>query len=101
MNNKLLIRIISSISILFTIALSCFFVIEASKEVHYLCQNFTDGVSKQSVIKQLDTGTFLNYQESESSSGNEIIVSSLFTLNLEGCRVLFNINNEVKERIDY
>ncbi len=47
---------IAAIALLITIT---FYWIEARREVIYLCDNFTPGVSKKSVLRQLDTADLL------------------------------------------
>ena len=46
-----------------------FFWNEARKEVKYLCGNFQPGVTKESVVRQLNTGTILRYQSVSNESG--------------------------------
>jgi hypothetical protein len=97
-NRALVYRIISSFFIISTLVFSAIFVNEARKEVIVLCGNFSSGVSKHSVIRQLNTGSFLDFKERETtvaSVHSEIFVTSLFTLNMITCTVQFNAQDQV------
>lgn len=58
---------------------------EARKEIVFLCGNFSEGVSEDSVVSQLDTGNFLTYQKRASASGSRIEVDSRLTLGMYRC----------------
>lgn len=58
---------------------------EARKEVIYLCGNFTEGVTLDSVRRQLDTGTFLRYAEHPTVGGRRIVVDSRLTRGFYTC----------------
>ena len=58
---------------------------EARKEVIYLCGNFSAGVARDSVIRQLDTGTFLRYAERPMTDGTRIVVDSRLTGGIYRC----------------
>lgn len=60
---------------------------EARKEIVYLCQNFTPGVAQESVIRQLDTGTFLRYQLTNEGADRKIVAWSGVNFYMYQCRV--------------
>ena len=60
---------------------------EARKEVVFLCSNFGPGTSAQSVITQLNTGSFLRYQKKTDSGINIIYVDSAFNFGRYKCVV--------------
>lgn len=95
MNRIILFRVISILFILTTIVASAFFVNEARKEVVFLCANFQAGVIKKDVIRQLETGTFLEYIETKTNEHSFIKVSSKLTLNLIRCDIDFDANDVV------
>jgi len=72
------------------VAVTAVFWNEARKEVVFLCGNFVKGVSKNSVLKQLDTGTFLRYRSEAVSSGSYIEVDSKVNLSVYKCRIYFD-----------
>jgi hypothetical protein len=96
MKNRIIIfRVVSVLFFGATIAASAFFVNEARKEIFYLCGNFKIGVLKKDVIRQLETGTFLEYSESKKDEHSLIEVSSKFTLNLVSCDIGFDADDSV------
>lgn len=68
---------------------------EARKEVRYLCGNFTSGVSKNSVIRQLNTANLANYQLLEHSNGSQIIFSSKLNFRIYTCIISLNASGIV------
>jgi hypothetical protein len=46
---------------------------EARKEAIYLCNNFHIGVSKESVLRQLNTANLLTINETEIPSGTKVV----------------------------
>ncbi|MEW9797462.1 hypothetical protein [Alteromonas sp. CYL-A6] len=68
---------------------------EAKKEVIYLCGNFTQGVSRDSVITQLDTANFLTYQSQVMAVGSMMIVRSPLHLDNLHCRIHFTRGDRV------
>ena len=60
---------------------------EARKEIVFLCSNFGPGTTAQSVITQLNTGSFLRYQRETHSERNRIYVDSAFNLGRYRCVV--------------
>ncbi|WP_395345298.1 hypothetical protein PN836_010165 [Ningiella sp. W23] len=95
MNLALVNRVIVIILIIGSLVASGIFVDSARKEVLYLCGNFSEGVAKASVIRQLNTGDLLDYEEFEVDTGSKIHVSSLFTLNIVTCNIEFDKNDLV------
>jgi hypothetical protein len=68
---------------------------EARKEVVYLCGNFVKDVSQSSVLKQLDTGNFLQYRLETVSTGSRITVDSRLNFRLYQCIVEFDPEGKV------
>jgi len=68
---------------------------EARKEVVFLCGNFTKGVSRSSVIRQLKTGDFLRYQLEEVSTGSRMKVDSMLTFGVYECMIDFDPEDKV------
>lgn len=93
--NKLLLRFISGLFILTSIVACGITVNEARKEIIALCGNFHAGVLKKDVIRQLNTGTFLEFEELNTNNRPQIHVSSKFTLNLVTCDIEFDKNHAV------
>ena len=60
---------------------------EARKEIVFLCSNFGPGTTEESVITQLNTGSFLRYQRETLSGGNRIYVDSAFNFGRYRCVV--------------
>lgn len=58
---------------------------EARKEVIFLCGNFTKGVSKTSVITQLNTAELSTYIIQETPSGERIVLDNMLTFGLYRC----------------
>jgi hypothetical protein len=48
----------------------------AKDEIFYLCGNFSSGVEKSSVIRQLQTANLSTYTDSDTKSGSRIVFSS-------------------------
>lgn len=60
---------------------------EARKEIKFLCGNFGPGVTEQSVVRQLDTGTFLRYRKEDLATTSRIIADSAYNIGLYQCVV--------------
>ena len=60
---------------------------EARKEIFYLCENFSPGVSRDSVIRQLDTGEFLRYEVQILPGGERIVIDSAYHFGVYRCAV--------------
>lgn len=74
---------------------------EARKEVVYLCGNFVKGVAQDSVLRQLDTGNFLQYRLETISNGSRITVDSQINFKLYQCLIEFDpqgkvVNSEIQ-----
>ena len=72
-NKKLLISLLIIIPFITTGAI--FWTI-AKDEIFYLCGNFSAGVLKSSVVKQLDTANLSSYTDTVNESGSTIVFSS-------------------------
>ncbi len=68
---------------------------EAKKEVLYLCDNFSPGVTQKSVFKQLDTANFLTYDSQFTSAGSTTIARSPLHLDGLHCRIYFTRDERV------
>ncbi|MCL1074441.1 hypothetical protein [Shewanella dokdonensis] len=69
---------------------------EARNEVVFLCGNFTPGVSKTSVLKQLATGEFLRLSAQHMTNGSRIVADSPYTLGHYRCVIEFDANDKVR-----
>ncbi len=69
-NKKLL------ISLLITIITGAIFWKIAKDEIFYLCSNFSAGVTKSIVIRQLNTANLSSYMNTSNDSGSTIVFSS-------------------------
>ena len=78
---------IAAIALLITIT---FYWIEARREVIYLCDNFTPGVSKKSVLRQLDTADLLVWDTHFIANGSHIDAYSPLHLGIMQCSIEFN-----------
>lgn len=70
---------------------------EARKEVKFLCGNFSAGVSKASVIAQLETGHFLRYRQQATGAGALLTADSAYTLGRLQCRITLDADGTVLE----
>ena len=68
---------------------------EARKEVKFLCGNFSAGVSKASVIAQLETGHFLRYRQQATGPGALLTADSAYTLGWFQCRITLDADGTV------
>lgn len=68
---------------------------EAKKEVLYLCDNFSPGVPRESVFKQLDTANFLAYETRITTSGSTTVARSPLHLDGLHCRIYFTKDERV------
>lgn len=78
---------IAAIALLIT---TTFYWIEARKEVIYLCDNFTPGVSKKSVLRQLNTAELLTWDSIFIANGSKIEAYSPLHMGIMQCTVEFN-----------
>jgi len=69
---------------------SVFVWIEARKEVVFLCGNFEAGVSQASVLEQLDTASFSQYEIFESPAGRTIEFNSVLNFAVYNCLIKIN-----------
>lgn len=81
---------IVAIAAIALLVVTTFYWIEAKKEVMYLCDNFTIGVSKQSVEQQLNTADLLAWDTHFIANGSRIIAQSPLHLGITQCRIDFN-----------
>ncbi|MBJ2131067.1 hypothetical protein JC525_19280 [Alteromonas sp. IB21] len=78
---------IAAIALLIT---TTFYWIEARREVIILCDNFTPGVSKKNVERQLDTANLLLWDTEFVANGSKIEAYSPLHLGIMQCSVEFN-----------
>ena len=69
---------------------------EARNEVVFLCGNFTPGVSKTSVLRQLATGEFLRLSVQSLTDGSRLVADSPYTLGYYRCVIEFDTNDKVR-----
>ena len=81
-----------SLVVVFTFA---FFWTSARDEVFYLCGNFVKGVTRDSVVRQLDTGEFLRYEQTNVGQGSRILVNSSLTLDVYTCTITLDQDDDV------
>lgn len=70
---------------------------EARKEVTYLCGNFYQGVTKESVTRQLETANLLRYRTEFTANGSKIIADSALHFDHYVCTIWFSKQNRVIE----
>ena len=68
---------------------------EARKEVTYLCGNFYQGITKESVKQQLDTANLLRYRTEFTANGSKIVADSLLHIDQYACTIWFSKRNRV------
>ena len=91
-NKKLLICLL--ITVAFITSGAIFFKI-ARDEVFYLCGNFSAGVMKSSVVRQLDTANLSSYTHSVHESGSTIVFSSRLYFVPNQCVIEFDKSEKV------
>ena len=79
------------VTLLAVITIFVFFWIEAEKEVRILCSMFKTETPISDVIRMLETGNLLEYEQDESF----ISVSSNYTLKTSKCEVVFSEEDSV------
>lgn len=88
-----------SISLVTAVLLDYFFWDEATKEVYFLCGNFTPGTSEQEVLRQLDTGEFLRVRRQSSFETERLVVDSLYNLGVHRCTVELDPEHRVVQAV--
>ena len=91
-NKKLLISLLIIITLIITGAV--FWKI-AKDEVFYLCGNFSAGVMKSSVVRQLDTANLSSYTHTLNESGSTIVFSSRLYFVSNQCIIELDKNEKV------
>ena len=91
-NKKLLISLLIIITLIITGAV--FWKI-AKDEVFYLCGNFSAGVMKSSVVRQLDTANLSSYTHTLNESGSTIVFSSRLYFVSNQCVIELDKNEKV------
>lgn len=81
---------------MFTVTAAFFWKI-IHDEVYFLCGNFTKGVERESVIRQLNTTTMSDYKQVNLSTSSMIVFSSSFNLHYSQCHIEFNENDRVSQ----
>jgi len=94
MNRTHLVKLVLTLTLVIAAAVASVYWNEARKEVVYLCGNFVKGVSQRSVLRQLDTGNFLQYQLEAISTGSRITVDS--KLNFRRYQCIIDLDPEGK-----
>lgn len=91
-NKKLLIILL--IAIAFITSGSILWKI-AKDEVFYLCGNFSAGVMKSSVVRQMDTANLSNYTDSVNENGSTIVFTSELFFVSNQCVIKFDKSEKV------
>ncbi|BFT29030.1 hypothetical protein D210916BOD24_02060 [Alteromonas sp. D210916BOD_24] len=78
---------IAAIALLVTVT---FYWIEARREVIFLCDNFSPGVSKKSVLRQLNTANLLLWDTEFMANGSKVEAYSPLHFGIMQCSVEFN-----------
>ena len=78
-----------------TFTTSVIFWSMAEDEIFYLCGNFSSGVEKSSVIRQLDTANLSTYKQSVTKDGSIIIFSSKLNFVSYKCIIELDKNDAV------
>lgn len=68
---------------------------EARQEVVYLCGNFSAGVSKQRVMKQLATANLLEVTQSTTDYGIRVVSDSAVSLRMYRCNIDIGTDGKV------
>ncbi len=95
MNRTRLVKLALTLTLVMAVVVAMVYWNEARKEVVYLCGNFVQGVDQSSVLKQLDTGDFLQYQLETVSTGSRITVDSNLNFRLYKCMIEFDPEGKV------
>lgn len=91
-----ILQAIGAVAVLLATAVAVFVWDEARKEVVFLCGNFESGVTRESVLRQLDTGHFLRYVVmSQPDSGTRITVDSAYHFGFYVCDIELDENQVV------
>lgn len=94
MKRSIIADIVAIIAIALLIAATVY-ALEARKEVIYLCDNFTPGVSKSSVERQLNTTNLLVWDSTFLANGSRTVAYSPLNFGYIHCRVEFNRQDTV------
>ena len=95
MNGTRVIKWALATVVMLAVVSASFFWNEARKEVVYLCRNFTAGVDRDRVLRQLDTGVFLDYRLQQGAAGSRIIADSRLNFRQYQCVVEFDSDGRV------
>jgi len=77
------------------IAIGAFYWKSAKDEIFYLCGNFSAGVNKSSVTRQLDTANLSKYTETDYDGGSMIVFSSRLYVVPYSCTINFDRSGQV------
>jgi len=90
-------RVIVALTLLLAAAtaIAGFYWNEARKEVVFLCGNFTSGVSRASVVEQLDSVELSVVKTTALSSGSRIELSSPLNFGLYRCVIDLDASDTV------
>ncbi|TLU61995.1 hypothetical protein FE810_13135 [Thalassotalea litorea] len=67
----------------------------AKDEIFYLCGNFSAGVDKSSVIRQLETANLSNYKHTNHDQGSNIVLSSKLFFVTNQCIIELDTRDKV------
>lgn len=77
------------------LAIAAIFWNSAREEIYFLCGNFSEGVEKASVVRQLDTANLSSYKQVATEHGSRIVFSSKFNSGVHQCIIEFNGSDRV------
>jgi hypothetical protein len=86
------------VSLIITVALITVFIIfgKAGKdEIYYLCGNFSAGVTKSNVIRQLETANLSGYTHKNDENGSIIVFSSRLFFVTKQCIIQLDKSEKV------
>lgn len=79
-----------AVALLLTFGAAAFVWDEARKEVVFLCGNFAPGTTERSVIRQLDTASFLRRERLVETESTTLVVDSAWNLGRYRCVIEFD-----------
>ncbi|RUO37514.1 hypothetical protein CWE13_06035 [Aliidiomarina shirensis] len=92
-SNKLRVLVIAMFFIALVVA--AIFWNSAREEIYFLCGNFSQGVEKTSVVRQLDTANLSSYGQVATEDGSRIVFTSKLNLGAHQCIIEFDGNDRV------
>ncbi|MEE4659183.1 MAG: hypothetical protein V2J89_01865 [Halieaceae bacterium] len=101
MEKGAIIKLLAGLVAVLAVAVLLFYWDLARKEVKFLCGNFAEGVSRGSVLRQLDTGNQLRYREQPDGPLTVITVDSAWNFGCYRCVIPINAAGRVDSDARY